>query len=83
LDHTAMLYGSGMGDPDKHDHSNLPVLLAGGAAANHRGGRHVRLNAPTPLANLHLTLMNRIGVPIDSFADSDGSFDDLFSDSEL
>lgn len=83
LDHSAYLYGSGMGDPDAHDHSNLPILVAGGAAANHRGGRHMRFDEPTPLSNLHLTLMNRVGVPMDSFADSNGHIDELFSDATL
>jgi len=83
LDHTAYLYGSGMGNPDAHDHADLPILLAGGAAADHRGGRHVRLREATPLANLHLTLMHRMGVPMDTFADSNGDVDELFSESEL
>ena len=78
LDHCIYLYGSGMGDPDAHDHSNLPVLVAGGAAAGMRGGRHMEFNAPTPLANLHLTLANQVGVPMESFADSRGKVDTLF-----
>ena len=78
LDHSLFLYGSGMGDPDKHDHTNLPILVAGGAAGKMRGGRHLRYEKPEPLANLHLTLLNKIGVPLESFADSDGTVDDLF-----
>ncbi|TWU51908.1 DUF1552 domain-containing protein [Rubripirellula reticaptiva] len=78
LDHTLYLYGSGMGDSDAHDHTNLPILVAGGAAGNMRGGRHIRYDQPTPLANLHLTILNKAGVPLDSFADSDGTVEDLF-----
>lgn len=78
LDHSLYMYGSGMGDPDAHDHSNLPILVAGGAAENMRGNRHLRFKDPEPLSNLHLTLLNKIGVPLESFADSTGTVDDLF-----
>ncbi|HYF01107.1 MAG TPA: DUF1552 domain-containing protein [Planctomycetota bacterium] len=76
LDHAAILYGSGMGNPNVHDHVNLPILVAGGAGA--RGGRHVRFAKATPLANVHLTLLDRVGVRMDSFADSTGKVDGLF-----
>jgi Protein of unknown function (DUF1552) len=78
LDHSLLLYGSGMGDPDRHDHSDLPILLAGGAAGRMRGGRHVQFDQPMPLSNLHLTLLNQIGVPLERFADSTGKIDHLF-----
>ncbi len=78
LDHSLYLYGSGMGDSDAHDHTNLPILVAGGAAGKMRGGRHLVFDQPTPLANLHLTLLNKAGVPLDSFADSDGEVSQLF-----
>ncbi len=78
LDHSLYLYGSGMGDPNVHDHQNLPIIVAGGAAGNMRGGRHVHCEQPTALANLHLTLLNKVGVRIDSFADSSGKIDRLF-----
>ncbi|MEO1529367.1 MAG: DUF1552 domain-containing protein [Planctomycetota bacterium] len=78
LDHSLFLYGSGMGDPDAHDHTNLPILVAGGAAGNLRGGRHIRYRDPEPLSNLHLTLLNRVGVPLESFADSTGRIEKLF-----
>ncbi|MEL6107845.1 MAG: DUF1552 domain-containing protein [Planctomycetota bacterium] len=78
LDHSLFLYGSGMGDPDAHDHTNLPILVAGGAAGNLRGGRHLRYREPEPLSNLHLTLLNHVGVPLESFADSTGRIDKLF-----
>ena len=78
LDHSLFLYGSGMGDSDTHDHSNLPILVAGGAAGNMRGGRHIQFEKPTPLSNLHLTLLNRVGIPLETFADSNGKVDGLF-----
>ncbi len=78
LDHVLYLYGSGMGNPNLHDHINLPIIVAGGAAGNMRGGRHIRYARPTPLANLHLTLLDKVGVPLESFADSDGTVEELF-----
>ncbi|MEZ6146685.1 MAG: DUF1552 domain-containing protein [Planctomycetaceae bacterium] len=78
LDHVLYLYGSGMGNPNVHDHRNLPILVAGGAAGNMCGGRHIRHEQSTPLANLHLTLLHKVGVKLDSFADSNGTVDELF-----
>jgi Protein of unknown function (DUF1552) len=78
LDHVLYLYGSGMGNPNLHDHTNLPILVAGGAAGKMRGGRHIRYAKPMPLANLHLTLLDKVGVGLDSFADSRGKIDGLF-----
>ncbi len=83
LDHALYLYGSGMGDPDAHDHTNLPILVAGGAAGNMQGGRHIQLGDKTPLANLHLTLLQKVGVPLETFADSDGTVDSLFEPTSL
>jgi hypothetical protein len=77
LDHSLCLYGSGMGNPNVHDHTNLPIIVAGGAAGRMKGGRHIRYEAPTPLANLHLTLLDKVGVHLDSFADSRGKVDGL------
>jgi hypothetical protein len=78
LDHSLYLYGSGMGNPNVHDHTNLPVIVAGGAAGGMKGGRHVRFRKATPLANLHLTLLDKVGVRLDHFADSNGKVDELF-----
>ena len=77
LDHTLYLYGSGMGNPNVHDHTNLPILVAGGAAGSMQGGRHIKYDEPTPLANLHLTLLEKVGIHLDSFADSQGTIDEL------
>ena len=78
LDHSLFLYGSGMGNPNVHDHVNLPILVAGGAGRV-KGGRHIKYAEPTPLANLHLTLLERAGVRMDAFADSKGKVDELLS----
>ena len=77
LDHTLYLYGSGMGNPNVHDHTNLPILVAGGAAGSMQGGRHVKYDEPTPLANLHLTLLEKVGIHLESFGDSQGTIDEL------
>jgi hypothetical protein len=79
LDNSLLLYGSGMGNPNVHDHVNLPILVAGGGAGSHKGGRHIRYAEPTPLANLHLTLLEKVGVRLDAFADSKGKIDELLS----
>lgn len=79
LDHCLYLYGSGMGNPNVHDHTNLPIIVAGGAAGNMQGNRHIQFDQPVPLANLHLTLLNKVGVECESFADSQGTLDELFS----
>jgi uncharacterized protein DUF1552 len=79
LDHAVYLYGSGMGNPNVHDHVNLPVLVAGGGAGRLKGARHIKYAEPTPLANLHLTLLEKVGVRLDAFADSKGKVDELLS----
>jgi Protein of unknown function (DUF1552) len=72
LDHTTYLIGSGMGNPDVHDHKNLPAVVAGP-----KGGRHVRYANPTPLANVHISLLEGAGVHMDRFADSTGRIGEL------
>ena len=79
LDHSMYLYGSGMGNPNAHDHINLPIMVAGGGGGTLKGGRHVRYTDPTPLANLHLTLLEKAGVRMQSFADSQGKVDELLN----
>lgn len=79
LDHSLILYGSGMGDPNIHNHVNLPILVAGGGSGGATGARHIKYAEPTPLANLHLTLLDRVGVRLDAFADSRGRVDELLS----
>ncbi len=77
LDHSLYLYGSGMGNPNVHDHTNLPIVVAGGRGIGMRGGRHIQSSEPTPLANLHLTLLDKVGIHLDRFGDSTGKLDAL------
>ena len=58
---------------------NLPILVAGGGAGRSRVARHLKYAEPTPLANLHLTLLERAGVRMDAFADSKGKVDELLT----
>jgi hypothetical protein len=83
LDNSLVLYGSGMGNPNIHDHVNLPIIVAGGAAGKVKGGRHIKYEQTAPLANLHLTMLDAVGVRLDSFQDSTGKIDTLYSPVEL
>ncbi len=67
-----MLYGSGMSNSNQHDHDPLPTLLAGGASGALEGGRHIRAGRGTPMANLLVGVLNKLGVPAESFGDSTG-----------
>jgi hypothetical protein len=77
LDHSLLLYGSGMSEGNTHNNLNVPVLVVGGAGAHIRGGRHVRYAKGTPLSNLSLTLLDKVGVPLEKFGDSTGRLDFL------
>lgn len=72
LDHSMIIYGAGMSNSNAHDPTNLPILLAGGGTGLVKGGRHVRLPKDTPLTNLHITLLEKMGVPADRLGDSTG-----------
>ena len=78
LDNSLLLYGSGIGNPNVHNHTNLPIIVAGGASGGMKGNRHIRYDKPMPLANLHLTLLDKAGVKLDKFGDSTGKIDGLF-----
>jgi Protein of unknown function (DUF1552) len=77
LDHSIYLYGSGMGNSSIHSHEDLPIIVAGGGAGKLKGGRHIKYAEPTPLANLHLTLLDKMGVRLDAFGDSQGKVKEL------
>ena len=79
LDHSMIVLGSGMGNPDIHNHVNLPIVVAGGGAGKLNGARHIKYAEPTPLANLHLTLLERAGVHMEKFGDSAGRVNELLS----
>jgi len=73
LDSTAYVLGSGMGNPNVHDHTNLPLVVAGGR----NGARHLKYETPVPLANVHLTLLERVGISQEKFGDSSGVIGEL------
>ncbi len=77
LNNTVCMLGSGMGNPNVHDHTNLPTIVAGGNAAGFTGGKHIEYPKHTPLANIHLTLLQSLGLDLESFADSTGSSPEL------
>jgi hypothetical protein len=72
LDHSIILYGSNMSNSNAHDHFPLPAAVIGGGCGKLKGGQHLRYPDRTPVSNLTLTLLNRAGVPIESFGDSTG-----------
>jgi hypothetical protein len=75
LDHSMVLYGSAMSDGNKHNHDPLPVLLAGGASGQLKGGRHLRYAKHTTMSNLLLAMLDKVGVPMQSFGDSTGKLE--------
>jgi len=75
LDNTILLYGSGLSDGNSHLHENLPMLLVGGAGGQIKGGRHIRYPDQTPMTNLHLTVLDKLGVPVEKLGDSTGKLD--------
>ena len=77
LDHTIMLYGTGMGDGDHHTPYNLPVTLVGNGCGQLAGGRHLKYEMDTPFMNLGLTLLDKVGVHVDRISDSTGRLSDL------
>ncbi len=77
LDHSMVVYGSGLADGNKHTHHDLPVLVAGRAAGGLHPGRHLRYDTETPMANLYLTLLDRLGVHPEAIGDSNGRLEHL------
>lgn len=72
LDHSLVLYGSPMGDSHVHEHKRLPLFLAGHAGGKVRGNRHLRCAPGTPMANVLLTILHKLGVDADHIGDSTG-----------
>ena len=77
LDHVMILYGGGISDGDMHNHSPLPLLLAGGGAGNVKGRGHLEYPKDTPLANLLVTIADKMGTPIESIGNSTGHLSDI------
>ena len=72
LDNCMLVYGSGIGDGDRHNHNDLPIVLAGSAGNQIKTGRHVQFEKNTPLCNLYVWMMQQMGAKADSFGDSTG-----------
>ena len=77
LDQMMITYGCGISDSNQHLHDNLPMLVAGGGAGQIAGGRHLRFADGVPMANLFLTLLGNMGVPLESLGDSNGTLREL------
>ena len=72
LDNIMLVYGSGIGDGDRHNHNDLPILVAGHGSGTLKPGRHLEYDRNTPLNNLYLSLLDRIGAPVERLGDSTG-----------
>jgi hypothetical protein len=72
-----LLFGAGSSNGDRHTHGSLPTFVVGGGAGTLKGGRHLIYPEHTPLTNLQLTLLNKLGVPAESLGDSNGQFKEL------
>ena len=77
LDHSMITYGSGLADGNQHQHFNLPMVVAGRAGGTIKPGRYIRVMDETPIANLYVTLMGKMGLPVEKFGDSDGRIPEL------
>lgn len=77
LDNCMLVYGSGISDGDRHNHDDLPILLAGGAGGRIKTGRHIRYDNGTPLCNLYVWMMQQMGAKTDKFGDSTGTLGKL------
>ena len=72
LDNCMILYGSGLSDGNRHRHDDLPVVIAGKAGGTIKSGRHIRIAKETPMNNLFLSMLDRVGAKVDKLGDSSG-----------
>lgn len=79
LDNSMILYGSSLGDGNRHTHHDLPLVLAGGAGGQIQTGRRLKTQSETPMANLFMSMLDMMGTPAESFGDSTGRLDILHS----
>jgi hypothetical protein len=77
LDHTTLVYGSCLSNSNIHNHNPLPTLLAGGGAGTLKGGRHLKYPENTPMSNLLLTVLNKVGLPTEKVGDSTSGLSDV------
>ena len=75
LDHSVVLYGSSMSNGNQHDHDPLPIVLLGGASGALQGNRHIVTPAHTPMSNLLLSMLDKLGIHQDTFGDSTGKIE--------
>ena len=72
LDNSMVIYGSGIGDGDAHNHDDLPIVMAGRAGGAIDTGRHIKIENGTPLTNLYLSMLDLVGAKVESLGDSNG-----------
>lgn len=77
LDNVTLVYGSGIGDGNRHNHDDLPILVAGRGGGTIKTGRHVQYEKGLPLNNLYLSILDNLGAPVDALGDSTGRLTDL------
>jgi hypothetical protein len=77
LDNSMIVYGSALADGNQHQHFNLPTVVAGSGRGTLRPGRHVHLKDETPIANLFVSMLDKMSVPVESFGDSTGQLAEL------
>jgi hypothetical protein len=77
LDNCMIVYGAAISDGNRHNHDDLPILLAGGGGGTLHPGRHVKLEKETPMTNLYLSMLDRLNVPAERVGDSTGKLDDI------
>lgn len=77
LSHSMIVYGSGIGDGNRHNHDDLPIVLAGAGCGTLRTGRHLRFDEGTPLNNLFVSMLDRLDSPVEELGDSTGRLDQL------
>jgi hypothetical protein len=75
LDSSMILQGSGLSNSDQHSHIDLPLVLVGGGGGRLKGGRHLKFPKDTPMNNLHLAMLEKVGVPVERLGDSTGKID--------
>jgi hypothetical protein len=72
-----IVYGSALADGNAHQHNNLPTVLAGRGRGTLKPGRHIKYADETPITNLYMSMLDRMGVPVDSLGDSTGTLEGL------
>jgi hypothetical protein len=78
LDNSMIVYGGGISDGDRHNHDDLPILVAGKGGGTIRSGRHITYTVGTPMSNLFLSMLDRVGIPAETIGDSTGRLQQLF-----